>query len=121
MTTPTAGPSLEDLETALSKLTSSLELLRAFAHRNRNQHRVSKWWASFDVLRRNTAKLADDVHAAMDHASQPQPKKKRKKAEAVSQRPGSEKPPLESAPGIRASWMRAECLPRAFLSVGTPT
>ncbi|OBT73821.1 hypothetical protein VF21_06718 [Pseudogymnoascus sp. 05NY08] len=32
-------------------------LLHLTAHRNKNQHRIAKWWASFSILRRQLGKL----------------------------------------------------------------
>ncbi|KFY81700.1 hypothetical protein V500_11172 [Pseudogymnoascus sp. VKM F-4518 (FW-2643)] len=32
-------------------------LLHLTAHRNKNQHRIAKWWASFSILRRQLVKL----------------------------------------------------------------
>jgi len=108
MARPTSGPSAEDLEAAVSKLTTAVQTLRAVAHRHKNQHRVSKWWAPFDMLRRNAGKLADEADAARKQAYRPPKPKKR---------PG---PESGSAAGVRAAWMRAECAPRAYLCVAPP-
>lgn len=36
-----------------------LHILDAFNHRNKNQHRVARWWTQFSLLRRSTKRLHD--------------------------------------------------------------
>ncbi len=45
----------------LDRLVGANEMLRGFNHRNKNQHRASKWWADFDALRRHTGKLDEHL------------------------------------------------------------
>jgi len=45
------------------ELTSITHLLHLFHHRNKNQHRLSKWWKSFSQLRRQTGKLLTEFEA----------------------------------------------------------
>ncbi|KAJ4292188.1 hypothetical protein N0V88_005817 [Collariella sp. IMI 366227] len=39
----------------------ALELLARFHHRNKNQHRLSKWWAQADMLRRHLRKMVEEL------------------------------------------------------------
>jgi ribonuclease MRP protein subunit RMP1 len=43
------------------ELISILQILSAANHRNKNQHRLSKWWKSFSQLRRQVAKLITEL------------------------------------------------------------
>lgn len=52
---PTLNPLV--LNTAITSLSPALEILERFHHRNKNQHRLSKWWAQADMLRRHTRKM----------------------------------------------------------------
>ncbi|EAQ89003.1 hypothetical protein CHGG_05622 [Chaetomium globosum CBS 148.51] len=45
-------PSSTTLTTTAASLAPALELLERFHHRNKNQHRLAKWWAQADMLRR---------------------------------------------------------------------
>ncbi|KAK0100979.1 hypothetical protein ONS95_013032 [Cadophora gregata] len=45
------------------ELTSVTHLLHLFHHRNKNQHRLSKWWKAFSQLRRQVGKLLLEVEA----------------------------------------------------------
>lgn len=42
---------------ALTSLTAVDELLTLANHRNKNQHRLAKWWKEFSQLRRHIGKL----------------------------------------------------------------
>ena len=45
----------------LPELESILSALSAFAHRNKNQHRLSKWWKPFSQLRRQVSSLVAEL------------------------------------------------------------
>ncbi|KAH7321473.1 hypothetical protein BKA65DRAFT_81466 [Rhexocercosporidium sp. MPI-PUGE-AT-0058] len=47
----------------LTELTSTAHLLHLTHHRNKNQHRLAKWWKSFSILRRQAGKLVEEVEA----------------------------------------------------------
>jgi ribonuclease MRP protein subunit RMP1 len=49
------------MPTALEEFTSITLVLSATNHRNKNQHRLAKWWKAFSVLRRNTLKLVSEL------------------------------------------------------------
>ncbi|KAK4242430.1 ribonuclease MRP protein subunit rmp1 [Achaetomium macrosporum] len=58
----------EVLNTAIASLSPALELLERFHHRNKNQHRLSKWWAQADMLRRHVRKMLDELEAGLGEA-----------------------------------------------------
>ncbi|KAK4232132.1 hypothetical protein QBC38DRAFT_464472 [Podospora fimiseda] len=60
---PTFNPSI--LSSSLDSLDPALEILSKFHHRNKNQHRLSKWWAQSDMLRRHTRKMIDLLTSAL--------------------------------------------------------
>jgi ribonuclease MRP protein subunit RMP1 len=39
------------------------QLLHLTAHRNKNQHRIAKWWSSFSILRRQLGRLVAQLEA----------------------------------------------------------
>ncbi|CZT46210.1 uncharacterized protein RSE6_06609 [Rhynchosporium secalis] len=45
----------------LQELTSISQLLHLTHHRNKNQHRLAKWWKAFSVLRRQVGRLVAEV------------------------------------------------------------
>ncbi|KAL2015604.1 hypothetical protein VTK56DRAFT_5183 [Thermocarpiscus australiensis] len=63
---PTLDPAL--LNNALSSLSPALEILERFHHRNKNQHRLSKWWAQADMLRRHVRKMLVYLDGAVEEA-----------------------------------------------------
>ncbi|KAH7144632.1 hypothetical protein B0J13DRAFT_607948 [Dactylonectria estremocensis] len=54
---PPAAPSPETLSDIQTSLTPIIHILRAVAHRHRNQHSASHWWASFAFVRRAVRNL----------------------------------------------------------------
>ncbi|KAI1281260.1 hypothetical protein F5Y07DRAFT_354143 [Xylaria sp. FL0933] len=53
---------------ALSRLSPLQSMLAGLAHRNHNQHRRSAWWRHLGMLRRNCARLAEDLVSAVEAA-----------------------------------------------------
>jgi len=49
------------MKTPLEELTSISLILLSTAHRNKNQHRLLKWWKQLSILRRNVDKLIRDI------------------------------------------------------------
>jgi ribonuclease MRP protein subunit RMP1 len=49
--------------TAKEELTSISQLLHLAHHRNKNQHRLSKWYKSFSQLRRQVSKLLAEIES----------------------------------------------------------
>ncbi|KAK3333878.1 hypothetical protein B0T19DRAFT_139841 [Cercophora scortea] len=92
------------LEQALGTLLPALELLERFHHRNKNQHRLSKWWAHADMLRRHLRKLAhilDAMETSSSTAGKSKTKKKWTKAE-------------HEALAARAAFLRRRVVPNAY-------
>jgi hypothetical protein len=57
-TSTTKRPTLPpDVQTSHNTLLEIERLLHILCHRNKNQHRVQKWWKWFAILRRSTKKL----------------------------------------------------------------
>jgi hypothetical protein len=46
-------------------LEQELELLEAFNHRNKNQHRLTAWWRQFDIFRRGVGRLNREIYVAV--------------------------------------------------------
>jgi len=57
---PNARPNQKMI--AKEELTSISQLLHLAHHRNKNQHRLSKWYKPFSILRRQLAKLITELH-----------------------------------------------------------
>ncbi|KAL1877411.1 hypothetical protein Daus18300_002395 [Diaporthe australafricana] len=67
-TTTKPPPDLPTLQSSLSRLATAAHLLDGFVHRNKNQHRGTRWWAPFDMLRRSVRKLVPDLEGAVQRA-----------------------------------------------------
>ncbi|PSS00907.1 hypothetical protein BD289DRAFT_479117 [Coniella lustricola] len=61
-------PPLPTLQSTLTSLSTASDILSGFAHRNKNQHRATKWWPAFDMLRRHLHKALPDLEAAVQRA-----------------------------------------------------
>ncbi|KAK1448604.1 hypothetical protein CCUS01_11565 [Colletotrichum cuscutae] len=53
--------------TPIATLVPVLAILDSFNHRNKNQHRVARWWSAFDLLRRAVRRLHDALEAQARH------------------------------------------------------
>ncbi|KAK1640321.1 hypothetical protein BDP81DRAFT_391044 [Colletotrichum phormii] len=51
----------------IATLVPVLAILDSFNHRNKNQHRVARWWSAFDLLRRAVRRLHDALEAQGRH------------------------------------------------------
>ncbi|KAM7215791.1 hypothetical protein V8F06_008814 [Rhypophila decipiens] len=51
---------------AINSLEPTLHILERFHHRNKNQHRRSKWWAEADMLRRQVKKFIEALHDGLE-------------------------------------------------------
>ncbi|KAB5558378.1 hypothetical protein GE09DRAFT_1221496 [Coniochaeta sp. 2T2.1] len=115
-TTPSLPPPSAPHQRALESLTAAVGILDLFAHRNRNQHRLSKWWAPFDMLRRNARKAIPDVEACVESRTKIaalEAKKKKGKVIASAREKDEE---LRKKMEGRARWLGAEIVPRAYLA-----
>lgn len=45
----------------LKELSSIIQILHLTYHRNKNQHRLAKWWKEFSQLRRNVMKFSHEI------------------------------------------------------------
>lgn len=66
--TPKTAPDLAILQASHSHLSTAAQLLDGFVHRNKNQHRGTRWWGPFDMLRRSVRKLVPDLEDAVQRA-----------------------------------------------------
>ncbi|KAI9718972.1 MAG: hypothetical protein M1812_003857 [Candelaria pacifica] len=48
----------------MGSLQEAAGILHLLSHRNRNQHRVSKWWRWFSMLRRSVGKFLCELHSS---------------------------------------------------------
>ncbi|KXH62203.1 hypothetical protein CSAL01_03603 [Colletotrichum salicis] len=62
-----AVPPSPDETTPIATLVPVLAILDSFNHRNKNQHRVARWWSAFDLLRRAIRRLHDALEAQACH------------------------------------------------------
>ncbi|KAK8049246.1 hypothetical protein PG994_010976 [Apiospora phragmitis] len=83
-------------------------LLAGFNHRNKNQHRVATWWASFNMLRRHVTKWADEL----DLQAKARPKKRKRTTAAINQGDDGSSGPAE----VRALWLRDVLMPKCYLT-----
>ncbi|KAH8895144.1 hypothetical protein GQ53DRAFT_820771 [Thozetella sp. PMI_491] len=54
------------LEQSLGLVSPALGILDGFNHRNKNQHRLSRWFAEFSSLRRHLGKLVPEIQANLE-------------------------------------------------------
>lgn len=116
MASDTTNYNVIPLQPALDQLGPALEILDLFNHRNKNQHRLSKWWARFDMLRRGIRKLAADIQSCVDSQAKSvagSGSKRKKKAVAQKERDDALWRKMET----RARHVHSQLMPRAFLYV----
>ncbi|KLU89386.1 hypothetical protein MAPG_08357 [Magnaporthiopsis poae ATCC 64411] len=99
-------------------LAPAREILDRFNYKHKNQHRLSKWWAAFDTLRRHLVKLEQneiapavetlELAARRSAARGSSSKRARDHAVEVAMMP----------PGVEAKseWMRDYLIPKAYFS-----
>jgi ribonuclease MRP protein subunit RMP1 len=109
----TADLSSEDV----SSLRSVHNLLSLAAHRNRNQHRHSKWWSGLGILRRALGRVLDVAGGATamgSGGSRVVKKSKVEVARGAKARPGvkERKRDLE----VRLAFLREQVVPKAYLA-----
>lgn len=116
---PIPPPTLSQLQTTLSSLQTPIFILAGLTHRNKNQHRGTKWWASLDMLRRSLHKLTPDLEAAIQRTelvvlpSLSTSSKRNKTKTAKAPVKAVKQPELERAVQ-RALWMRDVLGGRAY-------
>lgn len=116
------------LQASHSHLSTAAQLLDGFVHRNKNQHRGTRWWGPFDMLRRSVRKLVPDLEDAVQRAqylsssSSAVPSKRRKTNDKGA---AAKRPELERVE-VRAQWVHDvvavkayELVPRSLLRART--
>ncbi|KAK4455961.1 hypothetical protein QBC34DRAFT_432258 [Podospora aff. communis PSN243] len=66
------------LTQTLASLIPTLQILNRFHHRNRNQHRIAKWYSHLDMLRRHLRKFLVAVEGRIAEVERMSVKKKKK-------------------------------------------
>lgn len=114
-----APPDLPTLQSSLTRLSTAAHLLDGFVHRNKNQHRGTRWWAPFDMLRRSVRKLLPDLEGAVQRAellssnssSSAGAQAKRRK---TSDKGAAAKQPELDRVEVRAQWVHDVAAVKAF-------
>lgn len=110
---------LPHLQKTLSTLPSTLALLTAFHHRNKNQHRLSPWWSHFDRLRRHLGKFLSAVEARVNELERLG--RLSAKARARARRVAEDGEGDDQGGGdevlVRAGYLRGGVVPGGFLFV----
>lgn len=107
-------PSLPQLHTALTSLQTATYILAGLNHRNKNQHRGTKWWPAFSMLRRSLQKLILDLEAAIQRAEvMAASNAKQRKQPRIAIVKAAKQPELDRVVE-RAVWMREVLGPRAY-------
>lgn len=113
-------PSLVQLRSTHTSLQTVTHILAGLNHRNKNQHRGTKWWPAFNMLRRSLQKLMLDLEAAIQRVevlslSVPTTTKQMKKAaSSTSTTVKPVKQPELDRVVERAVWMKAVLGPRVY-------
>jgi ribonuclease MRP protein subunit RMP1 len=69
------------------ELISINQILHLTHHRNKNQHRLAKWWKEFSLLRRNMAKLLTELETNLSYTTlSAKSKKTQESKQAVEKR-----------------------------------
>ncbi|KAL1872787.1 hypothetical protein VTK73DRAFT_1337 [Phialemonium thermophilum] len=101
------------LQEVLDRLSPVLHILDGFNHRNKNQHRLSRWWAPFDMFRRAVNKLAFELQTSIRRAALQS--KKRKRKHIVCSDSGTITI-VDEKLGARARHLREHLVPRSYLA-----
>lgn len=116
---PPGTPSLPQLHSTLTSLQTATHILAGLTHRNKNQHRGTKWWPAFNMLRRSLQKLILDLEAAIQRAEVmmvvPSAGKKQQQRKAATTLKAAKQLELDRVME-RVAWVRAVLGPRAYES-----
>lgn len=116
-TTSIPVPDLPQLQATLTSLQTAAHILAGLTHRNKNQHRGTKWWTPFAMLRRSLHKLIPDLEGAITRAELVPPSassSKRKKATATAPPVKTAKQPELERVVERAVWLKEVLGGRAY-------
>jgi hypothetical protein len=104
------------LNSAINSLSPALELLERFHHRNKNQHRLSKWWAQADMLRRHVRKMLPELEQAVADAERAaRLRLKQQQQQSKKKGKGAKKEDEDALVRARAEYLRWKLGPGAYL------
>ncbi len=110
-----AAMNTEALQKSLTSLTPALDILERFHHRNKNQHRVAKWWVHADILRRHLRKTVISLDARLSEVEKTSKtaltKTALKKKKAALKKGKKEDDEIT----VRASYLRGKLVPGAYM------
>ncbi|TLD23297.1 hypothetical protein PspLS_07252 [Pyricularia sp. CBS 133598] len=111
--------STSKLEKAAALLAPAQEILEKFNYKHKNQHRLSKWWAGFDMLRRHTAKFfRDELRPALDALTKRDSmSQSSKKKQSKRQRTEPHDEDVTAGAVAKAKWMGDYLIPKAYTSI----
>ncbi|KAI6353545.1 hypothetical protein MCOR25_008949 [Pyricularia grisea] len=116
-----SGPSssTSKLEEAAALLAPAQEILEKFNYKHKNQHRLSKWWAGFDMLRRHTAKFSrDEIRPALDALTKRDSMlQSSKKKQSKRQRTELRDEDVTAGAVAKARWMGDYLIPKAYTAI----
>jgi ribonuclease MRP protein subunit RMP1 len=93
------------MSNSIEELTAVTNLIHLSFHRNRNQHRLAKWWSSLSQLKRHIQKLVSEL-SVLDTAAQYEIKGK-SKSESKYVRTAREK--VEARVEFLENWLVPSC------------
>lgn len=113
------SPSTNDVTSSqhrcLDLLGPAQEILDLFNHRNKNQHRLSKWWKQFDMLRRGIRKLIAVLEDFLEAEARTVVRRKKTKKNSSAQKEPFAVEPTRME--VRARYVLEQLVPGAFVYV----
>ncbi|TLS29298.1 hypothetical protein PpBr36_00498 [Pyricularia pennisetigena] len=110
--------STSKLEEAAALLAPAHEILEKFNYKHKNQHRLSKWWAGFDMLRRHTAKFSrDEIRPALDASTKRDSMMQSRKKQSKRQRIEPRDEDVTAGAVAKAKWMGDYLIPKAYAAI----
>ena len=115
---PARPEPLARLVQARQLLAPAREILDRFNYKHKNQHRLSKWWAAFDTLRRHLAKLEQNEITPAVEALELAARRPAARGFGSKRARDSVVDAAVMPPGVEAKskWMRDYLIPRAYFS-----
>lgn len=106
--------------TTLGALEPIVHVLDRFNHRHKNQHRVAKWWAAFDGLRRSLRRLEDSIRSHEEQRSKfaalsSSSRKKTSSSGARTKAAATALQERQDAVLARAEWVDEHVLPSSYM------
>lgn len=103
----------DEVQASLSVLRPLQPLLAGFNHRNRNQHRLARWWGAFGMLRRSAGRLVGALEREASSAGS-RAKARRKKERSRKGDGGGDNDDGTEAEVV-ARWMRDVLIPECYV------